>query len=217
MTPRPALCVFDLDGTLVDSLRDIADSANYGLRLLGLAERPVSDFRYLVGEGVPRLCERLLGDSGHVYVKRLAELVGPYYRTRPLRHTLPYAGVPEAVAALRQRGRELAVLSNKPHEMTRRIVRAFWPADAFRFVQGYVREEHRKPDPFHLREFAGRMGVEPGAICLIGDTPTDVEAARRAGARSVGVTWGFRTRAELEEAGAELIVDRPEELVRLVG
>jgi len=213
----PSLCIFDLDGTLVDSLRDIAEACNECLELLGLSARPIAAYRYLVGEGIPKLCERSLGGSHPHLVDRLAELVRPRYRVRPLLHTRPFDGIAQAVELLRAAGVRLAVLSNKPHEMTVAVVRSFWPGNTFDHIQGYVEECHRKPEPYYILRICEEFGVRPADTCMIGDTPTDMEAARRAVAIGVGVTWGFRTREELAAAGADLLVDEPAELAAKVG
>jgi phosphoglycolate phosphatase len=214
--PRPRLIILDLDGTLVDSLRDIAESVNECLVLLGMPTHPVDKYRFMVGEGVPMLCQRAIGDSHPHLVARLAELTRAAYRTRPLRHTVAYAGVPDLVAALRARRFPLAVLSNKPHELTRLIVESLWPADTFVAVQGYVDEQRRKPDPALALQIAASQSVAPTDMLLVGDTPTDVETARRAGATCIAVTWGFRSRDDLASAGARWIIDRPEELLMLL-
>ncbi len=204
--------MLDLDGTLVDSLQDIAESLNWCLDLLGLPPLAVAACRYMVGEGVPVLCQRAIGAAHPHLVARLAELVRAVYRTRVTRHTRPYPGVPELVDRLRRRGIRLGVLSNKPHDMTVRVVRAFWPDGVFAAVYGYVTEEHRKPSPFYLLQMCNELGIRPADTWMIGDTPTDVATALAAGAVPVGVTWGFRKREELEAAGAQWIVDRPEEI-----
>jgi len=208
----PRACIFDLDGTLVDSLRDIAEALNDCLDLLGLPTHPVDSYRYMVGEGVPMLCARAIGDSHPELVGRLAELARPRYRIRAVHHTRPYAGVPDLISRLRERDVQLAVLSNKPHDLTLRVVRAFWPAPTFASIVGYTLEERRKPDPQCALAVCRQLGVDPADTWLIGDTPTDVETARRCGAVSIGVTWGFRTRADLEAAGADRIIDHPAEL-----
>jgi phosphoglycolate phosphatase len=213
----PALCIFDLDGTLVDSLRDIAEALNECLELLGLATYPIDRYRYMVGEGVPKLCERALGQSHPHLVERLIELARPRYRVRPLRHTRPYPGVGALLEQLRQAGVKLAVLSNKPHEMTVSVVRAFWPDHTFDLIQGYVEEHHRKPDPYYVLQICDSLGASPSETCLIGDTPTDIETARRSGTISISVTWGFRSRADLTDAGAPRMVDSPAELTALLG
>jgi phosphoglycolate phosphatase len=214
--PRPQLCIFDLDGTLIDSLRDIAEALNECLELLGIPQQPFDDYRYQVGEGVPTLCARAIGQTHPHLLKRLIELARPRYRARPMRHTRPYAGVPELVRSLSQDGIKLAVLSNKPDDMTRRIVRQFWPDGEFEWVQGYVEERFRKPDPHHVHELCAAAGVEARHACMIGDTPTDVLTARVAGCRCIAVTWGFRTRADLQQAGAEFIVDNPAQVLSLI-
>jgi phosphoglycolate phosphatase len=208
----PLACIFDLDGTLVDSLRDVADSLNECLELLGLPTRPVDWYRYMVGEGIPRLCQRAIGARYPLFVARLGELTRAVYRTRVLRYTRTYPGVPELVARAAARGIQLAVLSNKPHELTLRVVRAFWPDGCFQAVYGYREDEYRKPSPHYVRQICAELQVPPARTWVIGDTPTDVEAAHAAGAVSVGAAWGFRPRADLEAAGAQIVVDRPDEL-----
>ena len=210
--PTPRACVFDLDGTLVDSLHDIAESLNLCLELLGLPVHRVADYRYMVGEGIPRLCQRAVGQSHPHLVARLAELARPVYRTRVLRHTRPYPGVPQLIGRLRHSGVKLAVLSNKPHDLTLRVVQAFWPDGEFDLAYGYVEEDLRKPSPAYLHRICRELHVPPAETWLIGDTPTDIETARAAGVYAVGVTWGFRTRTDLEAAGAQRIVDHPDEL-----
>lgn len=218
MPPEPPrLCVFDLDGTLVNSLRDIAETLNECLEWLGLPAHPVAHYRYMVGEGVPKLCQRAIGDSHPHLIARLIELARPRYRSRLLRHTRPYPGVPEMINTLRARQVRLAVLSNKPHEMTRRVVAQFWPEGVFEWVQGYVEEEYRKPHPHYLLAICHGLGVEPGTTCMIGDTPTDIRTAERAETMALGVTWGFRTRDDLSAAGAEHIVTDPSDVPRALG
>lgn len=212
----PALCIFDLDGTLLDSLRDIAEALNECLEVLGLPVHPIDRYRRMVGEGVPKLCERAIGATHPHLVDRLAELARPRYRARPLRHTRPYPGVIEMVAGLHRAGVKLAVLSNKPHHMTVSMVRTFWPDRTFCCVQGYVAEQRRKPDPYHVLQICGELDLAPSAACVIGDTPTDVETARRSGAMGIGVAWGFRSRADLSAAGCEHIVETPAELMALL-
>lgn len=213
MTRQPLAYIFDLDGTLIDSLRDIAESINAGLELLGLPPRPVDDYRYLVGEGVPMLCRRLLGETHPHYLGRLAELGRAQYRLRPLRHTRPYVGVCDVIGRLSRSATRLAVLSNKPHELTRLCVEAFWPEGVFHHVAGYVEERLRKPNPESVHRICEALRVAPAETCLVGDTPTDVETARNAGAQCIAVTWGFRTRADLLAAGATRIIDHPGELL----
>jgi phosphoglycolate phosphatase len=176
----------------------------------------MDDFRHLVGEGIPKLAERALGATHPWLVARLAELTRARYRVQPCVHTRPYAGIVELVAALRERGIPMGVVSNKSHELTVPIVRRFWPGGEFRFVQGYDYEERRKPSPFHLLRFCEAVGQPPERVWLVGDTPTDIETARRAGATCIAVTWGFRPLEELLAAGARHVVNSPQEIHHLV-
>ena len=210
--PLPRACVFDLDGTLVDSLQDVAEAVNHCLELLSLPTHRVAEYRYLVGEGIPMLCQRAIGKTHAHLVLRLAELARTFYRTRLLVHTRPYPGVPELILRLRRRGVKLAVLSNKPHDATVRIVEALWPPGTFDCIWGYVEEQYRKPSPHYLQRICAALRVLPAETWLVGDTPTDIETARAGGAVGVGITWGFRTSADLEAAGARYIVDRPDQL-----
>ncbi len=205
------LVVFDLDGTLVDSLRDIAEATNDCLELLGREPRRVQDYRYMVGEGVPALCRKACAGEPEWLVNRLTELVRARYRTALLRHTAPYSGVDGLVRALHGRGARLGVLSNKPHDMTVRIVRAFWQEAVFEQVHGFEPAFPRKPDPARLVAMMAVAGASGEQTWMVGDTPVDVETARRAGARSLSVTWGFRSREDLLACGAERLCDSPDE------
>lgn len=215
ITNQSRLCIFDLDGTLVDSLRDIAEATNECLELLGVTPFELASYRYLVGDGIVRLAERSIGATFPYLVPRLIDLVRARYRLQPLLHTCPYGGVSDLVAALKANGKLLSVLSNKPHDMTDRITRAFWPAE-FDRIQGYVGDQLRKPNPHLLLDICAQLGVAPANTCLVGDTPTDVETARRAGCQCIAITWGFRTRADLAEAGATCIVDTPQQVRQLL-
>ncbi|MCA9242974.1 MAG: HAD-IA family hydrolase [Phycisphaerales bacterium] len=213
----PALCVFDLDGTLIDSLRDIANAVNASLALFGRTPWPLEAVQTMVGEGVPVLCRRAMPDAPESDVQRLIELTRGRYRAFAMEHTRPYLGIKEMVQRLAATGAKLGVLTNKPHGISCRIVRALWPNGEFAQVEGYVREAARKPNAGTLLRMAETAGVSIGETVLIGDTPTDVKTAANAGSRVLAVTWGFRGRAELEAAGAREFVDRPEEIPAALG
>lgn len=211
--PTPRLCVFDLDGTLVDSLHDIASALNHCLELLGLPTHPVDRYRYMVGEGVPTLCRRAVGDTHPHLVERLAELARAHYRAHALEHTRPFAGIPDLVERLRAREMKLAVLSNKPHDLTLRVLDTFWRPGTFDRAYGYVEEDLRKPSPAYLLRICAELSIPPRDTWVVGDTPTDMTTAHAGGAWAIGVTWGFRTREDLTVAGAHRLVDRPEDLL----
>lgn len=204
--------VFDLDGTLINSLGDIANALNARLELLGLPQRSLSELRYMVGEGFPRLCERAIGETAPELVPRLIELARAHYRTRLVEASHPYAGIRELIDYLTETDIPLCVLSNKPHPLTVRVVNILWPEQPFRLVFGHGTRFERKPDPGQLLQICADLGVAPQQTWMVGDTPTDILTAQAAGAIGIGVTWGFRTHSELIAAGAEYIVDHPSEL-----
>lgn len=213
---RPDLCIFDLDGTLLDSLQDIAESLNECLSLLALPTYPIESYRFMVGEGLPLLCRRALAGAHPWLYERLIELARARYRTRMCRHTRPYPGIDPMLQRLARSDMRLAVLSNKPHDATSMLVQRFWANGPFYRVQGYVQEQSRKPNPHFVHAMCDELGIHPTKACLIGDTGTDIDTARQAGAMSVGVTWGFRPGNELREAGADAICDQPHELGALL-
>lgn len=207
--------IFDLDGTLTNTLTDIAAAMNRALRLHGLPEFPVDAYRYLVGDGAKTLALRAVRDRAE-----LAESVRQEYQTYYQDHTLdatrPYDGVPELLHELSARGISVCVLSNKPHADTCGVVRHFFPDVPFASVRGQVEDVPLKPDPTGALLIAREIGVEPGEIVYLGDTDVDMRTAVRAGMHPVGVTWGFRDAAELMAAGAEKLIGKPQELLKYV-
>ncbi len=209
--------IFDLDGTLLHTLEDLADSVNTVLARRGCPEHPVDAFREFVGDGMPMLVRRAVPpelDDEIVYREYLPEVREEYYRRWALK-TSPYPGILEVLEALRNKGLPLAVLSNKPHESTLKTVEHFFPAEYFSVVQGALPDRAVKPDPELAWEISVQMGLEPSEIYLVGDSDVDIYTARSAGMISVGAAWGFRGRAELERAGATYILDYPEDLLNL--
>jgi phosphoglycolate phosphatase len=208
--------VFDLDGTLADTLPSIADAINWGLAAVGLPEVPRSDVRGWIGEGLPMLCRRALRGADNVPFDRMIEAVSLHYRQHQLDKTVPFPGIPELMDELARRGVPMAVLSNKPHEHTVTMTQAIfgrWPLVA---VEGYQEERRRKPDPQTLLAICQAMGLPPTAVMLVGDSNTDIATARNAGAIPIGATWGYRDREELIAAGAVHLVDRPADLLPLL-
>jgi phosphoglycolate phosphatase len=207
--------IFDLDGTLLDTLDDIANAANRVLAARGLPTHPNPNYRTLIGEGVVKLMSRALPD-GHQDEATVQACVGAYvqeYERTWNALTKPYPGVPEMLDALAVRGLKLAVLSNKPDRFTQRCVSELLAKWAFDVVLGASDRLPRKPDPASAIETARRLGVAPAECLYVGDSGIDMQTACAAGMCSVGVLWGFRGQEELLKDGAQLLINKPSELL----
>jgi phosphoglycolate phosphatase len=212
----PPGVIFDLDGTLADTLGDITDAVNVALQPLGLGPLPPARVRPLVGEGLPVLMARASGVSDP---PKLAELVARfrgYYREHLLDRTRLYDGIPEVLDRLCEAGCPLAVLSNKPHDATQTICARLLAAWPFRHCLGAGDSRPNKPDAAGALLLAGFLSRQPGQVFLVGDSGVDVSTARNAGMRAIGVTWGFRDRDELRRAGAFALVDQPPHLLNVI-
>ena len=207
--------LFDLDGTLINSLADIASAMNRALRLHDLKEHDEADYRYLVGNGARILAERAVGQRQEKADSVLADYQA-WYGTHSLVRSAPYPGIPELLSSLKEAGIRLMVLSNKPDADTQRVIRHFFPEGTFSLVCGQKDGIPIKPDPSAALDMAAQCGVAPSEMLYLGDTSVDITCARRAGMHSVGVLWGLRERAELEEAGAEHIVADPAQVLLLL-
>lgn len=206
--------LFDLDGTLTDTLADIASAMNRALTLHGLPQWPQEAYRYLVGNGAKVLAERCVRDRQEL-APAVRATYQAYYETHNLVRTRPYDGVPEMLSALAARGLTLAVLSNKPDADTKAVVRHFFPEIPFALVRGQVEGVPVKPDPAGAIAVAQALGVAPGDFLYLGDTAVDMACARAAGMHPVGAVWGFRTAQELTESGAEHLARVPGDLLAI--
>ena len=207
--------LFDLDGTLTNTLEDIADAMNGALRSFGLPEWKTDDYRYLVGDGVKVLARRAVRER-----QELADAVAAAYQARYETHsrvkTRPYDGIPELLKTLTDTGMPVCVLSNKPHADTLQVLKYYFPNIGFSRVLGQTDRFPVKPDPAGALWMAKELGIAPGQFAYLGDTATDMRCASRAGMHPVGVLWGFREEKELTENGAERLIARPEELLKLL-
>lgn len=215
---RFAAILFDLDGTLLDTLADIASAANCALERCGFPAHPVEAYRYFVGEGVKVLFARALPRESRSVdtVMRCAEHFRDAYREQWNVHTCPYAGVCDLLNELAHRSVRLAVLSNKPHEPTVRCVEEMLGDYDFELVFGQRDDVPRKPDPAAALEIAREMGLPPASFAFLGDTATDMKTAVSAQMFPVGVLWGFRPRDELVKHGAEVLIEHPSEFLGLL-
>jgi phosphoglycolate phosphatase len=211
------LLVLDLDGTLVDSSRDITASVNATLQRLrpGTASIPLESVLGFVGEGARLLIERSLAHAG--LALPVDEVLAVYldcYRERLLDTTRLYPGMAEALAALGPAGLTLAVLTNKPGDMSRTILEGLGVAFRFARILGAGDVPARKPDPGGLVALLAGLEIATKDVWMVGDSATDVETGRAASVRVAGVTWGFHP-AALRAAGPDRVLDRPAELVGL--
>ncbi len=208
-------CIFDLDGTLCDTVESIAYCANRALRELGMREASFADYKIFVGDGVDMLVHRLCafgGDTGEVHFAELKEKYVEYFREGCMYRVKPYPNMRETLEQLKRQGAMLGVISNKPHANTQEVIRRIFGEELFDWVQGQTEELPRKPDPAGALYTAEKLGVSPENCLYIGDTGTDMRTGTAAGMYTVGVLWGFRDREELEQTGACAIIKGPEEL-----
>ena len=211
--------VFDLDGTLINTIQGLADSLNGVLERRGLPVHPVDSFKVMVGEGMENLVWKALPEAhrGSETIQSVCREMSAEYDRQWQRTTTPYEGIPEMLAALAAKGLPLAVLSNKPDEFTRVMVAHYFPEVPFRIVRGALPGVPKKPAPDGAIRIAGEFGIPVDEVMYIGDTNTDMDTGVGAGMFTVGVLWGFRSAQELADHGARVLVARAEELVRLVG
>jgi phosphoglycolate phosphatase len=207
--------IFDLDGTLLDTLGDIAGAANTVLAQHGFPVHPVSAYRSFVGEGVQVLLTRALPPDhrDEATVRACLKTMQVEYVRHLNKTTQPYPGIAELLSALQQRGMRLAVLSNKPDEFTAQCVTEFFGAALFAPILGLRADRPRKPDPAGALEIAARWALTSSRVLYLGDSGTDMRTAAAAGMFAVGVLWGYRDHAELASAGAKRLLARPLDLL----
>jgi phosphoglycolate phosphatase len=208
--------LFDLDGTLADTLADLANAMNWALARLGCHAHSTDSYRYRVGRGARELCARALPADKQQLVDEAVRLMREHYDAHCFDLTTLYSGIPELIAALAERGCKLAVLSNKPDDFTKRVIAHYFKMSPFAVVRGQLPNVPLKPDPTAALQIAHELALSPAHWLYLGDTDTDMETARAAGMEAVGVLWGFRDRNELVQSGAMHIVSKADEVLRLM-
>lgn len=211
--------IFDLDGTLIDSLEDLADSVNLMLESYGFPTHEVEKYRYFVGNGSMKLIERTLPKEQAASAEFVEEALAKYkaiYKEHLLRKTHPYQGVQELLADLKKRRIPLAVCTNKHNDAALTIVKMLFGQNTFDEVIGGRIGHPKKPDPSVPLEIAAALGAKPEEVAYLGDTSVDMETAVRAGFLPIGVLWGFRPEKELIESGAKVLLKKPSELLEKV-
>ena len=211
--------IFDLDGTLLNTIDDLAEATNYALRELGYPQHGLWVYPDMVGNGVGRLMERALPEDARSEktVKEMLVAFKRYYDDHCCDATKPYPGIPELLEELSARGINLAVTSNKYQEAVTKLIHHYFPTGNFRAILGNVDGIPRKPDPSIVFKALSMCPTPKSDVLYVGDSGVDMETARRACVESVGVGWGFRSIHELKEAYADHIVSTPSQIKDLVG
>ncbi len=210
--------LFDLDGTLLDTLEDLANAGNRVLAAQALPFHAIEAYRYFVGNGITTLVERMLPPS-HRHPRQIEETVAAFqheYAYNWHDRTMLYAGIPDMLDQLAEAGLQLAILSNKPDAFTRVCVEHFLPRWSFDPIFGQRPGVPRKPDPAAALDIAGQLGLRPAEVLYAGDSDIDMHTARAAGMDAVGVLWGFRGADELRQAGAGWLIAHPLELLPIL-
>lgn len=213
------ICIFDLDGTLVDTLDSLAFSVNETLKEMGLPPVTRDECRRFVGDGARRLMEKALLAGGQENLQRIdeaMEIYGRIFDANCTYHVISYDGIPELLSEMKALGIRLAVLSNKPDRQTVRVAEEIFGKDTFQWLQGQKEGIPRKPDPSAALHIAGELGAGPEETIYIGDSEVDIATGTAAKMMTIGASWGFRGRAALEAAGAGVIADAPEEILKWI-
>ena len=212
-------CIFDLDGTLTNTLESMTYSVNLTLEEMGLSKITKDQCRLFVGNGARVLMEKSLKAAGDTDASRIEEgmeIYGRIFDRNCTYHVTPYEGIPEMLKALKDKGIQLAVLSNKPDRQTVKVVKAIFGEELFDYAQGQKEGIRRKPEPDGVWYLMEQMHVSKEECLYIGDSEVDAATGRNAGLKTIGVLWGFRDRKTLETAGVDDLIDRPDELLPFV-
>lgn len=209
--------IFDLDGTICNTLKDLGECTNRALADFDLPPHPIEDYRMIVGNGVDTQMKRAIGEEK--YTKELGDKVKEhfkrYYAQDYLKHTKPYEGMEEALDCLHEMGLMTAVFSNKPDEFAGKLCRELF-GERFSMVVGNRPNVPVKPDPSGLQPILKELGLKAEECIYCGDSCVDMDTGKNAGMKTVGAAWGFRGRKELEEHGADAVIEQPNELPVLI-
>ena len=213
------LAIFDLDGTLLDTIGDLAEACNYMLSLRELGSHTREEYAKMVGNGILNLVKRALPEELRTDEYAMAARADflDFYTANIDRHTRPYEGIYEVLRTLQDEGWSLAVASNKFDEGTQKLVRSIFPDIHFSAIYGNKEGFPLKPDAALLDLIIKECDANVATTWMIGDSGVDIQTAKNAGVRSIGCSWGFRPRTELEEFGADYIVDAPSEILQILG
>lgn len=213
------LIIFDLDGTLLNTIADLAQSTNHALHALGYPTHEESAYNFMVGNGINKLFERALpeGEKNEENVLRVRKEFIPYYDVHNADKSRPYPGISELLEQLQAKGLQIAVASNKYQAATEKLIAHYFPGIRFTAVFGQREGVNVKPDPTIVEDILAIAKVAKEDVLYVGDSGVDMQTAINAGVTSCGVTWGFRPRAELESFQPDNIVDKAADILKLIG
>ncbi len=209
--------IFDLDGTLLNTIDDLASSGNYVLKKLDLPQHSVEDFKKMVGNGVPNLVEQMLTPTarGGATQQMALQMFVNNYSMHSADTTAPYDGIPLLLAALKKANFKLGVLSNKEDTIANRVVNTYFP-DVFDMVCGHIKNMPLKPNPAQLLTMCTMFGCDASEVLFVGDSEVDVMTAANANMQCCSVLWGYRTKEELKKAGAKVFAQTQKELFDII-
>lgn len=212
------LVIFDLDGTLLNTIADLAAATNYALQACGYPTHDTDAYRFFVGNGINKLFERALpeGTRSKENVLKIRSLFVPYYNEHNADLSRPYLGIENLLETLQKKGYMLAVASNKYHEATQKLIKQYFPRINFLAILGQRENIPAKPDPQVVYEIMEKAGVERNEIVYIGDSSVDMQTGANAGVTTIGVCWGFRPRTELEAYNPSLIAEQAEDILHFL-
>ncbi|MDR2900193.1 MAG: HAD-IA family hydrolase [Treponema sp.] len=210
--------IFDLDGTLVDTLEDIYRAVNRALEDFHFPTHEKNAYLPKIGRGWRNLCTQALPAENRddITIQQIFETSYRYYESAPAAFSKPYPGILDLLAELQRAKVNMAVLTNKPDPLAQKIIAELFPAGTFSTVFGEREGVSRKPDPASTWEIIMELNSDPKHTIFIGDSEVDIETAKAAACHALGVSWGFRERSVLEETGAERIIDTPSDLLKII-
>lgn len=208
--------IFDLDGTLLNTLDDLSDAGNYALSANGFPVHDRESYKYFVGNGIPVLIKRICPDgTDDAVLEKVHRVFSEYYGAHCFDKTKPYEGIGEMLSELKKRGIKTGVVTNKDHSFSVKLIKDFF-GDNIVIVRGREDGIPKKPDPYSVNYVMERLGADKKDVLYVGDSNVDMETAINAGVDSCGVLWGFRTKKELTDSGAVHIAGSPEELLEII-
>lgn len=212
------LAIFDLDGTLLNTIADLAGATNYALKECGYPTHSIDEYRFFVGNGINKLFERALpeGERNEENIQKIRSLFVPYYNEHNADKSRPYDGIADVLEKMQSRGMMIAVASNKYQEATYKLIKQYFPQISFTQILGQREGVPTKPDPSVINEIVAKSDVEKDKVVYLGDSCVDMQTGINAKVTTIGVSWGFRPRTELEAYHPDFIADKPEDILRFL-